>query len=191
MTADKKPKREVIEGFTLIELLVVISVISLLASITFSMLGDARLKARDASRIADMHEFQTALQMYYNTYGEYPEEDTDTGCDAANTSWDWDVGSGVNNSRTLLRCDNRILEFISKTPQDPTQDAADGYRYRRFDAGDNGCDVSYGSYYVLAIPDMETSEGTHPRSPGFSCPGYDWEAGGTNFEWVTGHFENK
>ena len=177
------------KGFTLIELLVVISIISLLASVVMVSLNDARTKSRDALRISDMYQFQVALSFYYDSYGEYPEEDTTW--DVANNSFNWDVGSGVNNSRILLRENNNILEFISKTPQDPTQDAGDGYRYRRFNAGMNGCDVSYGSYYVLAIPDMETSAGTHPQSPGFSCSGYDWEADGTNFEWVTGQFENK
>ena len=162
-----------------------------MASVVVASLNNARTKSRDALRISDMYQFQTALALYYDEYGEYPEEDTAVGCDGINTSFNWDVGSGVNNSRILLRCNPHILDFIPKTPQDPTQDAGDGYRYRRFNAGMNGCDVSYGSYYVLAIPDMETSVGTYPQSPGFSCSGYDWEADGTNFEWVTGQFENR
>src|SRR3989338_11439327 len=60
------------KGFTLIELLVVISVISLLASIIFASLNDARAKARDARRKSDIHQFQLALEYYLDTNGIYP-----------------------------------------------------------------------------------------------------------------------
>ncbi|MBI4653040.1 type II secretion system protein [Candidatus Kuenenbacteria bacterium] len=59
------------EGFTLIELLVVIAIIALLSTIAVVSLGGARVKARDAKRVADVKQMQTALEMYFNNNNSY------------------------------------------------------------------------------------------------------------------------
>ena len=59
-------------GFTLIELLVVIAIIGLLSTVAVVALNSARLKARDAKRIADIKQVQTALELYYNDANGYP-----------------------------------------------------------------------------------------------------------------------
>lgn len=51
-------------GFTLIELLVVISIIALLSAVIFAALDVARAKARDAQRKADLHDIQTAVELF-------------------------------------------------------------------------------------------------------------------------------
>ena len=53
-------------GFTLIELLIVISIIGVLSSVVISSLKTAREKARDAQRLSDVKQIQTALEMFYN-----------------------------------------------------------------------------------------------------------------------------
>ena len=59
-------------GFTLIELLVVVSIISLLSSMTFSYLGNAREKGRDTEKIKALSEIRKALQMYVTEKGYFP-----------------------------------------------------------------------------------------------------------------------
>jgi prepilin-type N-terminal cleavage/methylation domain-containing protein len=60
------------KGFTLIELLVVIAIIGLLASISMVSLNDARIKAKDAKRKADLAQVRLGLALYYDDHESYP-----------------------------------------------------------------------------------------------------------------------
>jgi general secretion pathway protein G len=60
------------KGFTLIELLVVIAIIGLLSTLAIVALNSARQKSRDAKRVADIKQIQTALELYYNDNFGYP-----------------------------------------------------------------------------------------------------------------------
>ena len=60
------------KGFTLIELLVVIAIIGILATLAVVALQQARKSARDAKRIADVRQIQTALELYFNDHQRYP-----------------------------------------------------------------------------------------------------------------------
>ena len=59
-------------GFTLIELLVVIAVIGVLASVVLASINSAKGRSRDARRMDDMLQLQTAVEMYKNDNGSYP-----------------------------------------------------------------------------------------------------------------------
>jgi type II secretion system protein G len=59
------------KGFTLIELLVVIAIIGLLSTMAVVSLNSARGKSRDARRMSDIKQIQTALEMYNNDEGTY------------------------------------------------------------------------------------------------------------------------
>lgn len=64
------------KGFTLIELLVVIAIIGILSTLSVIALNNARQKSRDARRVADVKQVQTALELYYNDENQYPTDVT-------------------------------------------------------------------------------------------------------------------
>ncbi|MDD5551098.1 MAG: prepilin-type N-terminal cleavage/methylation domain-containing protein [Candidatus Omnitrophica bacterium] len=65
-------KTENKKGFTLIELLVVVAIMGLMAALAIVSLNQARAKARDARRVADVKQIQTALELYYMDQAKYP-----------------------------------------------------------------------------------------------------------------------
>lgn len=74
------------QGFTLIELLVVIAIIGLLSTLSILALNQARARARDAKRISDVKQIQTAVELYYNDMGVYPSAVTAGGSIASTYS---------------------------------------------------------------------------------------------------------
>ena len=60
------------KGFTLIELLVVVAIIGLLSTLAVVALNSARQKSRDAKRVADIKQVQTALELYFADQNNYP-----------------------------------------------------------------------------------------------------------------------
>ena len=53
---------------------VVFAIIGILAAVVLVSLNSARAKSRDAKRLADVRQVQTALELFYNDNGSYPSE---------------------------------------------------------------------------------------------------------------------
>lgn len=105
-------QRKIQQGFTLIEILIVVAIIAILASVVLIGLGPSQQAGRDARRISDLHEVQTALQLYYNEHGSFP----------ADTTW--------ATLTATLEADTQI--DITQVPNDPTPKAT--YYYAPDDA---------------------------------------------------------
>ena len=165
-------------GITLIELLVVIALIGLLSSIGMVNLQKARGKARDVVRVEEAQQIQKALELYWLSNSRYPSGDGD-GCGS------WDVG---NMSLPFMRSTGMETYFGNRPlPVDSYySDDCNGFRYYRYPPGSYGCQAGKGAYYVLGITDLESSAHPSNGSPGWSCPGRDFQ---DEFDWVTGAFE--
>ena len=86
------------KGFTLVELLVVIAIIGLLSTLAVIALGSARSKARDARRISDIKQIQTALELHYADAGKYPIEATAVTLGSATQDVLHDSGFGASGT---------------------------------------------------------------------------------------------
>lgn len=169
------------KGFTLIELLVVIAIIGLLASIIIINLNNARKKARDAKRLAEIREIINGLDLYYHDNESWPARTADSCCDG----WDQGPCDGDDTFIAGLVSGN----YMAKVPVDPVGGSGTdcyGYNYYVYSAGSYGCDSTRGSFYVLGIRDMESSGRPHSQSPGWSCSERNWQ---NEFDWVIGKFE--
>lgn len=177
------------KSFTLIELLVVIGLLMLFLGIIISGTNLFRGRGRDVKRLAEINQIVRALEDYYITYGKYPGPTSVYGeAEASCNGWDTSNVDYDGDGKAFIEplADERIFERVPSDPIGTGTCSGFTFRYFLYGTGSFGCDVSRGNYYVLGINDLETSNGPHSDSPGWSCPGYDWQ---NEFEWVTGRFE--
>lgn len=66
-------------GFTLIELLVVVALVGLLAASLLASMSSVRARTRDAQRLSDLRQIQTALENHRAGRGFYPVTTNDGG----------------------------------------------------------------------------------------------------------------
>ncbi|MBI4437736.1 type II secretion system protein [Candidatus Uhrbacteria bacterium] len=63
------------KGFTLVELLVVVAIIALVATFAAVAVNAARSKQRDATRLSNVRQLQSALEDSFNETNRYPDGD--------------------------------------------------------------------------------------------------------------------
>lgn len=103
--------------------MVVVSIIGVLSAVLYVNFSQSSESSRDIQRQADLQIVSTALELYKNKYGEYPQ-----GCNAAG-SW-----SGHAPDYACASGNEYILglapEFIPRLPQDPKLNGDNsGYAY--------------------------------------------------------------
>ncbi|MFA5130577.1 MAG: type II secretion system protein [Patescibacteria group bacterium] len=186
-------KRFSASGFTLIELLVVIAIIGLLATMAVASVAATQKKARDTKRIAEIKQIQTALEMYKDLNGKFPDN-----TDAGDGAGGYDIGClGGPSGGDVFIDPLRTSRILSKTVCDPNGTTIlDAYAYYKYPAGSYGCDAARGDFYIFVAEKFESiASPPHPNSPGFACPARDWAtAGGFGLgptpAYVVGGFEN-
>ena len=60
------------KGFTLVEILIVVAIVALVGTLAVVAVNSARSKQRDATRLANVRQLQSALEDYFNETNEYP-----------------------------------------------------------------------------------------------------------------------
>jgi prepilin-type N-terminal cleavage/methylation domain-containing protein len=154
---NKKTIPRLVSGFTLIELLVVVSIIGLLASVVLASLNQARIRARDTKRIAEVGAILTALSLFYDEHGRYP-------CHAHDASYSNPNFLGILKDEGL----------ISDTPMDPTN-TYDGllyYYYLSYNSPTGGpCGQSAVVGFTTELPISRCPAGgvTSPYLAGTHC----------------------
>lgn len=199
-------------GFTLIELLVVISVVALLASIILTSLQDARTKAKDIKRVAELQQIAKALEFYHFDHGKYPEPDSTPGFSG------WEVSYGEDSDDIFLE-ELVTGGYLSSESTDSLSESNGGqitgahltynYAYYYYPIGAHGrCNSRAGRFYILGAYKLEgdyptytspypssaayntysltSRDNVHPQSPGFNCGpnGRDYQV---DFDWVIGN----
>ncbi|MBU0647290.1 prepilin-type N-terminal cleavage/methylation domain-containing protein [Patescibacteria group bacterium] len=154
------------KGFTLIELLVVIAIIGLLSTLAVVALNNARMKARDARRVTDVKQMQTALELYYNDAGKYPAN-VATGSTTSGTCLSTSSTTPAESGFTAV-CNPGGVIYMAKVPFSPTPvDSGCGaatstdYAYTRDD--DNG--TTYTINYCLGAAVGEIPKGPNKATP--------------------------
>lgn len=158
-------------GFTLIELLVVIAIIGVLSSVVLVSLNTARIKARDASRISQLGQIRTALELHYLDRGYYPQ----SGC-----GWDCNGYRYSYNAASWDALAADLAPYMGELPVDPVNTACPPW-------GNNCFSFAYGNVVRdVTTPQYDLTGQLEDTSSAYRCGvrGYRFYFNGTYF-WCT------
>jgi len=146
------------KGFTLIELLVVVAIMGLLAALAVVALNTARARARDARRVSDIKQIQTALELYYMDNYKYPADLTPTTIEDLCLSSATDFANPCSGTT--------YMGAVPQNPQPRTDGSCVGsyYTYNATDVG-SGTDLSYYIVYCLGSATGDIAAGYHWGTP--------------------------
>lgn len=129
------------KGFTLIELLVVIAIIGLLSTLAVVALNNARMKSRDAKRVSDIKQIQTALELYYNDANAYPAS----------------IASPIASGG---------VTYMASVPTNPTPTADGNCGSTAYTYTAGTANTTYTLVYCLGGTTGGVAAGTHTATPG-------------------------
>jgi len=139
------------KGFTLIELLVVIAIIGLLSTLAVVALNNAREKSRDAKRVSDIKQVQTALELYFADQNGYPSGSSSTLGGASALCLDEDG--------FVAACDAGGTTYMGAVPANPAPGGA-AYTYNQIGSGS-----SYSITFSLESGTGGLATGAHTATP--------------------------
>ncbi|MBI2050604.1 MAG: prepilin-type N-terminal cleavage/methylation domain-containing protein [Parcubacteria group bacterium] len=142
------PKRQ---GFTLIELLVVIAIIGVLSTLAVVSLNNAREKSRDAKRVSDIKQVQTALELYFVDVNAYP---AGTGLVLGGAS-----AQALSSGGGFSASPGSLTVYMGQVPSNPEPGGTD-YTYTQTQSG-----VSYTILFTLENQTGALGSGGHTASP--------------------------
>jgi prepilin-type N-terminal cleavage/methylation domain-containing protein len=160
------------KAFTLIELLVVIAIIGLLSSVVLVAMNSSRAKARDARRQADVRQFQTALQLYYDTNNSYPASG---GAVSPNGGW------SNSNDSSWATLQTALSTYVARLPADPKQSTSgwpgsDGSNSYAFFSLGYGCSQQW----YMFVYQLENASGPDPGVRACDGTFFQYGGGGAN-----------
>ncbi|MBI2459911.1 MAG: type II secretion system protein GspG [Parcubacteria group bacterium] len=138
----------------------VISIIGFLATASMVMLNNVRMKARDARRVGDIKQIQTALELYYDANNSYPN---------------------IVQSADHINCENRfptldtyLGNYISVIPHDPLGPASRYCYY--YNVKNSGQGYVIMAYQVELTETAAKGEGTncYPDTTNVYCKGVNY-----------------
>lgn len=94
------------KGFSLTELMIAISIVGSVTTLAGAQIDDILPMARDAQRKANIHQAQTALNLYYDDHGQYP-----VALGSEPTAEGWQMIKGILESPTNT--------YVPEMPHDP------------------------------------------------------------------------
>jgi uncharacterized protein (TIGR02145 family)/prepilin-type N-terminal cleavage/methylation domain-containing protein len=147
------------KAFTLIELLVVIAIIGILATLAVVALQQARSNARDAKRMADMKQIQTAMELFFNENSRYP------------TTEEWNSGTIVSSSTG-----ETFMYSIPSAPTPADGDCLEASNTYTYIPQNNG--ASYTIDFCTGKQVSDLPEGVKQMTPGGVIIGSSGNIGG-------------
>lgn len=124
------------KGFTLIELLVVIGIVAVLVSLGTISYNTAQKSARDTKRKSDLRDVKLALQLYYNSYNQYPPVSLGGNWNEVWNRMMYEGSTGSNGMITLGLMKNNPCDPKTGTSGASCSFTTDGFYYAYTNFGD-------------------------------------------------------